>query len=300
MILINEILKDMETIIPYEIIAEEPIETFGLVGYFCNGKSQCTFVDDINYVNSIKKNTRMIITTKEIARHVKNQGVCITEFPRMLFFSIHNYLKDSPKYCREINQKIIGKKCRISELAYIAEENIVIGDNVIIEEFVSIKKNTVIGNNVIIRAGSIIGSEGFEFKRYNDSIISVAHLGGVIIGDNVEIQSNSCVDKAVYPWDDTIILDNSKIDKLVYIAHGVKIEKNVLVVAQSGILGRSVIGNNSKIGLGAGLRNAITIGSNCDVSMGAIVTQDIDKGSKVSGNFAIEHDKYIEFIKSIR
>ena len=141
-------------------------------------------------------------------------------------------------YCRDRFRTIIGEHCSISKHCCISDYNVSIGDYVTIEEFVSIRENTTIGNNSIIRAGSIIGGEGFEFKANGAGILSVKHLGGVRIGENVEIQHNTCIDKAVYPWDNTSIGDNSKIDNLVYIAHGVKVSNNVLVVGQSGILGR--------------------------------------------------------------
>ena len=132
-----------------------------------------------------------------------------------------------------------------------------IGNNVVIEEFVSIKENTIIGDNCVIRAGSIIGGEGFEHKRNGEDVLSVKHLGGVIIEDNVEFQQGNFVDKAIYPWDDTIIGENSKTDNNVHIAHADKIGKRVFIAASTCIAGRVEIGNDVWIGPGVTVTNGI-------------------------------------------
>ena len=179
----------------------------------------------------------------------------------------------SREYCRTIYDTIIDETAQISPMASIPKYNVKIGKNTIIEPFVMIYPDTVIADNCIIRAGAVIGGCGFEFKRDGEHIMSVAHCGGVQIGNHVEIQNNTCIDRAIYPWDDTVISDYCKIDNLVYIAHAVKIEKNVMIVATSGVGGRTVIGENSWIGLGAKVRNGIQLGKNSRSENGAVLTK---------------------------
>ena len=297
---LSEVLKEMN-ISNYTIQNEKGFDTLGLIASVTD-LPMCTFLDNEKYINEIPENVIMLITTKDISLEISsdNYGVCIVDSPRLIFFNIHNFLSCNKDYSRKKYATVIGKDCSISSHALISDNNVIIGDNVTIEEFVSIKENTVIGDGTIIRAGSVVGGEGFEFKRMEDSILGVKHLGGVRIGQNVEIQYNTCIDKAVYPWDDTIIGDNSKIDNLVHIAHSVKINKNTMVVALSGVGGRTIIGENSWIGFGATVTNGIKIGKDTRVNIGAVVTKSIDDGQSVSGNFAIDHKKFIEFIKSIR
>lgn len=297
---LSEIIKNISGFEDSIILDEEDFDVLGLVNYSDPLKPQCSFIDDQRFINEIKDNLRMLICLPEYKDLAGGRGICITERPRELFFKVHNYLQNDEKYIRQRYKSIIGTSSRISEHAAISPYSVRIGANVIIEEFASIKENTVIGDNSIIRAGCIVGGEGFEFKKINDGILPVKHLGGVVIGSNVEIQNNTCIDKAVYPWDDTIIGDHSKIDNLVYIAHGVKIGKSVLIVGQSGILGRTRIGDNVKIGISASIKNGLSIGKDSIVSMGAVVTKDIPEGTHVSGNFAIPHDRFMKFIKSIR
>ena len=113
----------------------------------------------------------------------------------------------------------------------------------------------------------------------------------------MEIQYNTCVDRAVYPWDNTMIGDFCKIDNLVHVAHAVKIKENVMVVAQSGIGGRVEIEPNTWVGFGATISNGLKIGESARANIGAVVTKNIDAGNSVSGNFAIKHERFLENLK---
>lgn len=130
--------------------------------------------------------------------------------------------------------------------------------------------------------------------------MNVNHCGGVIIGNNVEVQYNSCIDKALYTWDNTIIGDYTKLDNMVHLEHGVKIGERNLIASRVTIGGRTEIGNDSWIGLGAVISNGLIIGNEVSISLGAVVTKKMKDKERVSGNFAIDHNKYIDFIKNIR
>lgn len=298
--LLSEILSKDSCDSEYEIINELDFKYLGLVESTIE-QEYCTFIDSPSFINNLLPNVKMLITTRGIYSQIynKNLGFCITDNPRKLFFDIHNLLSNDKSYIRPKFKTVIGKNCRISTLASVADYNVIIEDNVIIEEFVVIRENTVIKENTILRAGCVIGGEGYEFKRTQTDIAPVKHLGGVILGKNSEIQYNSCVDKAVYPWDNTIIGDYNKIDNLVHIAHAVKTENNVMFVALSGIGGRTEIKSNTWIGFGSIIRNGIIIGENSRANIGAIVTKNIPDNGSYTGNFAIEHKKFLKFIKKI-
>lgn len=260
-----------------------------------------TFVENEEYLKELSKSVSCIICTEKIAKFCSGKyGVIISEKPRVTFYLIHNYLSLNSKfYNREIQKTSIGTNCKISDKAVISKENVFIGNNVIIEEFVVIRENVHIGNNSIIRAGSKIGGEGFQFNKQGETFY-IEHRGGVIIEDKVEIQYNSCVDKAVFPWDNTIIMSNTKIDNLIHIGHAVKVGHNSLIAANVSVGGSTMIGDNCWIGVGATISNGLIIGNNASVNIGAVVTKNILDGSSVSGNFAIDHSKFIDFIKKIR
>lgn len=300
--LLSDILKEYDTIKDIVIKNEKRFDYLGLTASDVDALL-CVFLDNEKYIKDIKPNVSMIITNNSIEKLLadKNEfGVCVVDNPREVFFSIHNHLADMFNNTRKKKKTLIDSGCKISNLSSIAENNVEIGKNVIIEEFVVIRENTIIGDNSIIRAGSIIGGQGYEFKRTKEGILSVAHSGGVIIGSNVEIQYNTCVDRGLYEWDNTTIGDNCKIDNLVHIAHGVKIDKNTMIVANVGIGGRTKIGQNTWIGFASTITNGISIGNNCKITLGSVVTRAVMDNKTVSGNFAIDHQKFIEHIRRIR
>ena len=299
---LSEILKGSEDNFGiYKILKDREFDSLGLIGAQVD-LNLCTFIEDEKYISAIGTNTAMIITKPDIAKKIKNKGICISDEPRISFFKLHNYLTGMEVYTgTEKFETQIGENSIISPLAYIANENIKIGKNVIIEEFVSIKENTIIGDNTIIRAGVVIGGEGFEYKRLKcDGILSVKHVGWIEIGDSVEIKYNSCIDKAIYPWDKTIIANNCRISNLVQVSHGVKLGEGVFITAGSVISGRTIIGDNTWVGVGATISNGLIIGKNSRVNIGSVATKNIEDNTSVSGNFAIDHNKFIKFIKTIR
>lgn len=298
--LIISILKEMSYAGDYRIVNEKQFSYLALTASKLEYPN-CVFLDSEKYIDTIGDTVSMVITTEELAPILleKPYGLCVVERPRELFFEMHNYLSDKDGYARERFETSIGEGCEISPLASIAKNNVFIGNNVTIEEFVVIRENTYIGDNSILRAGCKIGGQGYEFKRNDYSIASVAHAGGVKIGDNVEIQYNTCVDRGVYPWDDTIIGDYCKIDNLVHIAHAVKLNKNVMVVANSGIGGRTVVRKGTWIGFGATVINGITVGENARANIGSVVTKAIPDNGSVTGNFAIEHEKFMQNLKKL-
>ena len=114
------------------------------------------------------------------------------------------------------------------------------------------------------------------------------------------MQQGNFVDKAIYPWDNTIIGDYSKTDNNVHIAHADKIGKRVFIAACTCIAGRVETGDDVWIGPGVTVINGISIGDKAKISIGSVVTKSVKNGEQVTGNFAIPHAKFIENLKKNR
>ena len=287
-------------------IKEKEFDSLGLAGYN-DGKNVCTFLAAAKYAAGLSEGITMILTSEKVFEELISEGglngsygICIVENPRLAYFLLHNYLCNTLDYARPQFASKIAESAVISPMSYIAPYNVVIGENVVIEEFVSIKENTVIGDNSVIRTGTKIGGPGFEIKNDGTKTITVKHIGGVIIGNNVEIQQNSNVDKAIYPWDDTVINDHVRVNSMVQIAHGDKIGKFTEIVAGASIQGRVSIGEGVWIGPNSVIRNGISIGDNARVNMGAVVTLSVPAEEAVSGNFARNHNSLIDEMKKYK
>ena len=179
----------------------------------------------------------------------------------------------------------IGKNNFIGAYTII-EKGVEIGSNCIIESHVHIKPNCIIGNNVLIKSGTVIGGKGFGYVKNEINVWeNFPHFGKVIIEDNVEIGSNTCIDRGALG--DTILRKGVKVDNLVHIAHNVVVGENSLLIADSMIGGSTTIGKNSWVAPSTALRNGITIGSDCVIGMGAVVTKSVKDGTTVVGNPAV-------------
>lgn len=291
---ISDLLDNMG--VEHKLVGDGEFQTLGLVGTRRKEKV-CSFIGDKKYICDISDSIQLLLATEELNSELKDFNLCIVEKPRDVFFKLHEYIKDNPEYMRCDTENVIAESSKISNLAFIADKNVKIGEDCVIEEFVSIKENTTIGDRCVIRAGTIIGGEGFEFKKRGDELFPVSHIGGVTLGNDVEIQQNACIDKAIYPLDDTVIGDFTKIDNLVHIAHGVRVGKRVMVVANTCVAGRVFISDDAWVGPVSAIRNGTYIGTNSRVNMGSVVTQDVEDGKAVSGNFAIEHSKFLKNLK---
>lgn len=272
-----------------KIIKDSDFENLG----YLNKKSSkmLVYLNDNKYLSELNlKNISTIITTNEIAHKIpKKYGIAITKKPDFVFLKIHNFLANQGFYPVVSNK--IGKNNKIDPDIKLPN-NIQIGKNNIIEANVIIYPNTIIGNNVIVRSGTIIGSSGFEYKRFQNKIIEITHAGGVIIEDNVEIKANCCIDRALF-GNYTKIGKYTKIDKGVNISHEVSIGRRCLIASSAIINGSTSVGDDVYIGPGAIISNGLRINKNAFVSLGAVVVKDISKYEKVTGNFAISHEKFL-------
>lgn len=188
---------------------------------------------------------------------------------------------------------IIGNNVTILSGSYIGD-NVVIGDDTIIYANVSIYSDTIIGDRNIIHSGTVIGSDGFGFAHTKDGKhIKIHHLGYVQLENDIEIGSNTCVDRGVFGK--TIIKSGTKIDNLIQVAHNCHIGSNSLIAAQSGLAGSTKVGDNVVMGAQSGAAGHLTIGDMAQIAARSGITKSIE-GQKVYAGFpAQEHDKWLKY-----
>lgn len=262
------------------------------------------FIDDEKHLQTFYKNKNIscVICSNKLLNYIKDMdhiGICVVEQPKLFFIKFHNYLDKYTNFYGKKFENHIASTAYIHPKAYIENNNVIIKEGAIIEANVTILSNVCIGKNTIIRAGTVVGAHGFQFIRENADIVPVSHVGRVFINNDVEIQGNCCICKDVYN-DTTEIGEKTKLSSLVHIDHGVKIGKRCLVAGNATIAKYAYIGDEVWIGPSATISNSILVGNRASIKIGAVVTKDVKENQSVSGNFAIEHSKFISFIKSIR
>ena len=185
---------------------------------------------------------------------------------------------------------IVGDNCVIDNQVFIGD-NVKIGNNCKIYPGTKILNDTIIGNSCIIHSSCSIGSDGFGFAPNDDGTYKkIPQTGNVVIGDNVEIGSNSTIDRATIG--STIIKDGVKLDNQIQIAHNVEIGENTAIAAQSGIAGSTKIGKNCMIGGQVGIIGHLKIGDNVKIQAQAGVTSDVESNARITGTPAISFMNY--------
>jgi UDP-3-O-[3-hydroxymyristoyl] glucosamine N-acyltransferase len=294
-------LELMDSFVPVKTERNGEFFSLGMVSH-ATSEGLLVFLEDQRFLSSLLQNTHVscVITTNELAENVPvSYGIAVSDNPRRDFFEFHNYLATKTDFYWKDFPSEISEEAIIHPKAYIADKNVRVGRGTVIEPGVTILERTIIGEDVILRAGCTLGSQGFEFKRIDGKILNVAHAGGLKIGNRVEIQSNSALSRSIFGGF-TELGEDTKLDNLVHIAHNVTIGKRCFLAACAMIAGSVTIGNDVWIGPGVSISSEITIGDDAEITIGSVVTRDVLSNHRVTGNFAIDHQKFLSFLKSIR
>ena len=183
---------------------------------------------------------------------------------------------------------IIGDGAKIFPGAYIGR-SVRVGENSIIHAGVKIYHECVVGRNVVIHAGTVIGGDGFGFAPQADGTFKkVPQIGNVVIEDNVEIGSNTTIDRGTIG--STLIKAGAKLDNLLQIAHNVEVGNNSVIAAQSGISGSTKVGNNVMIGGQVGIVGHLQIADGSKINAQSGVSKSIKKpNTAVTGSPAYDY-----------
>jgi UDP-3-O-[3-hydroxymyristoyl] glucosamine N-acyltransferase len=162
----------------------------------------------------------------------------------------------------------------------------VIGPGVLVGRDCVIGANAVIGfallgDRVSISAGAVLGEAGFGAAVGPRGMVDLPQLGRVVIQDNVTIGANSCVDRGAFA--DTIVGENTKIDNLVHVAHNVRVGRNCVLAAYTGLSGSTVVGDGVAFGGKAGVADHLNIGSGASIGAAASVFKDVPEGETWTG-----------------
>lgn len=288
-------LSDMISHIDGKLVRDGMFSTLEYCTSVCED-AFLSFLENPKFVQKVNPNASCLLVTQEIADIISEYhgGLVITENPKKEFVKLHNALANDPNYGRRRFKTVIGQNCKISPLAKIAEENVVIEDDVQIGDFSVIKENVTIRNGTIIHENCVIGGKSFNFAKAEDgSMLGMQDLGQVVLGKNVEICPLCHVAGAPLPTDCTELGDYVKLDALVHIGHGTKVGAGTELPAGAMVAGNCVVGKNAWIGVNSTVSNRIKIGDGGRVSLGAVVTKDVEKGQTVTGNFAVDHKRFI-------
>lgn len=274
------------------------------------GEGDISFLDNIKYIEALKisKAGACFIHPKHAKYAPAHICLLITSDPYRAFAltaqKFYPAVRHKPSHSKHASiaaSAVIGKNCTIEYGAVIGEKaeigegtyigaGAVILDGVVIGKECSIGANStlshcLIGNHVIIHRGVHIGQDGFGFALGGKGHVKVPQLGRVIVEDDVEIGSGTCIDRGAGP--DTVIGEGAKIDNLVQIGHNVTIGKYSIIVSQVGISGSTHIGNGVLVGGQAGLAGHLNIGDGARLAARTGLMTDVPAGASYGGMPAV-------------
>jgi UDP-3-O-[3-hydroxymyristoyl] glucosamine N-acyltransferase len=291
-------------------------EITGVAGIDEAGPGQLTFVANPKYAAAARKTNASAVI---VAEDFPSLGTAMlrSKNPYLTFAGAVALFHPASKYAPGIHPTaVIHPSARIGEAAHIGpyvviEEEVQIGNNaallphVVIYRGVRIGDNFLahahavvrehcrLGNNVLLQNGVVIGADGFGFAKDDSGRWQkIPQPMPVVIEDDVEIQANSCIDRASVG--ETHIARGTKIDNLVQVGHGSRIGEHSLLASQVGLAGSTEVGNNVI------LTGQVGVVGHCKIGDGAIVTPqsgvagDIAAGAIVSGAPAIDHKLWLK------
>jgi UDP-3-O-[3-hydroxymyristoyl] glucosamine N-acyltransferase len=199
---------------------------------------------------------------------------------------------------------VIGKRVRIGKRVQVGAgcfvgDDASIGDDSVLHSNVSVYHACRIGARCIVHAGAVIGSDGFGNAREEGVWKKIPQIGGVEIGDDVEIGANTTIDRGTL--DDTVIGEGVKLDNQIQIAHNVKIGAHTAIAACVGIAGSATIGRNCALGGAAMIYGHITIADNISISAGTLVMKSLAQPGTYTGVYPFStHQRWLKNAAQLR
>jgi len=188
----------------------------------------------------------------------------------------------------------------------VIEEGVEIGDDCVLKSFAVIyrgakighrffahshavvREGVVIGNDVILQNGAVVGGDGFGFAKQADgSYYKIVQAGTLVIEDNVEVQSNACVDRASVG--ESRLRRGVKVDNLVQVGHGCDVGENTLLCGQVGLAGSSKIGKDVVLAGQVGVAGHLSIGDNVIATAQSGIPSDVGPNKIISGYPAMDN-----------
>jgi UDP-3-O-[3-hydroxymyristoyl] glucosamine N-acyltransferase len=267
---------------------------FGALGSAQPG--QLSFVGNPRYRRQLASSrASCVIVAPEFEAAARERGACIVTGQPYLYFAratqmwrrhvraaeppaIHPSAVVDPAATIDASATI-GPLCVVERGAYI-------GAGTVLKSRVTIGEDCRIGARCLLHSGVVIGADGFGFAPNEGAWEKIEQLGTVVIGDDVEIGANTCVDRGALA--DTVIEDGVKLDNLIQIGHNVRIGRHTAMAACVGVAGSATIGAYCTIGGAAVVLGHLVVADHVDISAASVVTRSLHKPGHYTGLFPID------------
>lgn len=295
-----------------DISLDSKLEVFGLNTLLDANANEVSFLENKKYVNDLSKTKAgAVLVKEEFAKDVpEGTIVIICEEPYLTLAKLSKFF--APKVVEtQGNDCIVGENTNIMPNVYLGKDskigknctimsgsfigdNVSIGDNTIIYPNVSVYRDCTIGDDCIIHAGTVIGSDGFGFAHtQTGKYIKIYQNGNVTVGNDVEIGSNCCIDRAAF--NSTIIGNGVRLDNLVHIAHNCVLKDGCILTGQVGLSGSTILNEYVIMGGQSATAGHLEVAPFTTIAARGGVTKSITEPKKQWAGFPLfEHRQWLK------
>ncbi|MBZ5534448.1 MAG: UDP-3-O-(3-hydroxymyristoyl)glucosamine N-acyltransferase [Acidobacteriia bacterium] len=292
------------------------IEIHRVLGIEAAGEGDMTFISNPKYVSAAKTTRASAIIVSENFAPLPIPTLR-SENPYLTFAKAIELFYSPPQYPPGIHSMAsidptarIGARAHVGPYVVVHEDVVIgndavlmgpatiyrgvrIGDHCFAHANVVIREYCVLGNNVILQNGAVVGGDGFGFAKQSDgSYYKMVQSGIVVIEDDVEIGSNSTIDRGTIG--ETRIKKGAKIDNLVQVGHASTVGENSLLCAQVGLAGSTVVGKDVVLAGQVGAAGHLTIGEGVVVTAQSGIPRDVPDGAVISGSPAFDNHQWLK------
>ena len=292
-------LAELASVSGATLLSDPEALIIGLAPLQTAQRGQLSFLDNPAYRQHLRTSQASAVVTSPQYANDCVMPVLITEHPRQCFAKMAELFVCRPEVAHGVHPTaIIGKGCRIADTASIGPY-CVVGDNVSVDDNtvlgagcfigdasslgvdcyiwprVTLYHQVALGNRVIIHSGAVIGSDGFGMVNEKGVWRKMPQLGGVTIGDDVEIGANTTIDRGTL--ENTVIETGAKLDNQIQIAHNVVIGAHTAIAACVGVAGSTRIGKHCMIAGATGISDHLDIADGVIMTGMTMVTQSISQ-----------------------
>ncbi len=274
-------LQTIANLISAEFVGDIDFPVTGINEIHVVEHGDIVFVDHPKYYEKALNSAATTILINKKVDCPEGKSLLISNDPFRDFNIITKYFNPFISSKESISESaVIGQDTVIQPNVFIGN-NVIIGKNCLIHPNVTIYDNTMIGDNVIIHANSVLGGDGFYYKKRPEGFDQLYSSGRVVIEDDVHLGSSCTIDKGV--TGDTTIKKGTKLDSQVHVGHDTIIGQNCLIAAQTGIAGCVVIEDDVTLWGQVGTASGVRIGKGATVLAKSGVSKDMQGGKTYFG-----------------
>ncbi|MEY4737437.1 MAG: hypothetical protein RL302_1756 [Pseudomonadota bacterium] len=279
-----------------ELLGDQGLVLTGIASLESAGPGDISFLSNPKYQQQLQSSRAACVIVGPAMRDVAvARGPCIVAEQPYLYFARLTQLwkrKQSQHATPLIHPSaVIDAEAQVHPTASVGalcvvERGARIGAGTVLKSRVTLGENCLIGERCIVHSGVVIGADGFGFAPNGDTWEKIEQLGAVVVGNDVEIGANTCIDRGALQ--DTVIEDGVKLDNLIQIGHNVRVGRNTAMAGCVGVAGTATIGPNCTVGGGAIILGHLTLGANVNISAATVVSRSILKAGHYTGMFPID------------